>query len=119
LKGIPAETLILALRSVVAGASWWDEIATQTIRSRLEQTDQSSQFKQRAKEPINATYGLTQREQEVLALIVAGKSNPEIGKDLCITAGTVRVHVHAIFHKLGVRDHTQAVISALQNQLIN
>jgi two-component system NarL family response regulator len=113
LKGIASETLILALRSVAAGASWWDATATQTIRTGLSQVDLST-----PSAPIaNETYGLTQREQEVLALIAAGKSNPEIAKALYITPGTVQVHVHAILHKLCVRDRTQAVIVALQNQL--
>jgi len=111
LKGIAAETLILALRSVAAGASWWDATATQTIRTGLGQVGMVSP----SEDAPNESHGLTQREQEVLALIAAGKSNPEIAKVLCITPGTVRVHVHSILHKLGVRDRTQAVIVALQN----
>lgn len=111
-KGIAAETLILALRSLSAGASWWDAPATQTIQAGLKQADLSEPA------PPNKTYGLTQREQEVLALIAVGKSNSEISKVLYITPGTVRVHVHAILHKLGVRDRTQAVIIALQHNLI-
>jgi two-component system NarL family response regulator len=110
LKGIAAETLILALRSVAAGASWWDATATQTIRTGLEQGGVSVPTT-----PPNEPPGLTQREQEVLTLIATGKSNPEIAKSLFITSGTVRVHVHAILHKLGVRDRTQAVILAMQN----
>jgi two-component system, NarL family, response regulator len=114
LKGVAAEKLLLAMRSVVAGASWWDTTATQTIRNTLIQANTT----QALTNPSNQTYGLTQREQEVLALIASGKSNPEIAKVLFITPGTVRVHVHAILHKLGVRDRTQAVIVAMQNKLI-
>jgi two-component system, NarL family, response regulator len=111
-KGIAAETLILALQSVAAGASWWDAPATQTIQSGLKQAALPES------ESPNETHGLTQREQEVLVLIATGKSNSEIAQVLYITPGTVRVHVHAILHKLGVRDRTQAVIVALQNQWI-
>lgn len=111
-KGIAAETLILALRSLSVGASWWDATASQTIQAGLRQANVSES------EPSNKSHGLTQREQEVLALIAVGKSNSEISKVLYITSGTVRVHVHAILHKLGVRDRTQAVIVALQNKLI-
>jgi two-component system NarL family response regulator len=111
-KGVAAETLILALRSLAVGASWWDAAATKTIQGRVEQNIRS------IPEPTHKTYGLTQREQQVLALIATGKSNPEIARVLYITPGTVRVHVHAILHKLGVRDRTQAVIVALQNKLI-
>ncbi|NJK51877.1 MAG: response regulator transcription factor [Leptolyngbyaceae cyanobacterium SU_3_3] len=111
-KGIAAETLILALQSVAVGASWWDAPATQTIQSGLKQAALPES------ESPNETHGLTQREQEVLALIATGKSNSEIAQVLYITPGTVRVHVHAILHKLDVRDRTQAVIVALQNQWI-
>jgi two-component system, NarL family, response regulator len=114
LKGIVAETLILALRSVVAGASWWDATATQTIRTALEST---STLTNPADSPKTEN-ALTQREQEILALIAAGKSNPDIATTLYITPGTVRVHVHSILHKLGVRDRTQAVIVALKQQFI-
>ena len=120
-KGIAAETLILALRSVAAGASWWDATATQTIRTTFDQSPRpvsvsSSRYPQGVA-PI--TYApLTQREREILALMASGKSNLEIAKVLYITTGTVRVHVHAILHKLSVRDRTQAVIVAIQNQLI-
>jgi two-component system, NarL family, response regulator len=110
LKGIVADTLILALRSVATGASWWDATATQTIRTGLGQVGVSA-----PDTPLHEPPGLTQREQEVLTLIATGKSNPEIAKSLFITTGTVRVHVHAILHKLGVRDRTQAVILAMQN----
>jgi two-component system, NarL family, response regulator len=119
LKGIAAEHLILALRSVAAGASWWDATATQTIRTALTQTAIELPSTAPPNESPKVTNLLTQREQEILGLIAAGKSNPEIAKTLYIAPGTVRVHVHAILHKLGVRDRTQAVIVALQNQLIS
>lgn len=111
-KGAAPEKLILALRSISVGASWWDAIATQTIQEQVEQAAVSSP------KATDKTHTLTQREQEVLVLIAAGKSNPEIAQVLYITPGTVRVHVHAILHKLGVRDRTQAVVVALQNKLI-
>lgn len=50
--------------------------------------------------------------------MTSGKSNLEIAKVLYITSGTVRVHVHAILHKLSVRDRTQAMVVAIQNQFI-
>jgi two-component system NarL family response regulator len=66
------------VRSLVSEASWWDTTATQTIRTNLEQ------FTLPSATTSGETYGLTQREQEVLALIAAGKSNPEIAKSLYI-----------------------------------
>ncbi|MDB9512375.1 response regulator transcription factor [Kamptonema animale CS-326] len=112
LKGIAAETLVLAIRSVAAGASWWDKAATTEIRSAI--TNNESKFvpKSELENP------LTKREQEILALVAAGKSNQEIAQILYIASGTVRVHVHAILQKLEVRDRTQAAVVAIQKGLV-
>jgi two-component system, NarL family, response regulator len=109
LKGIEAETLILALRSVAAGASWWDAATTAEIRSA---------FKSTPVKETNENNLLTTRETEILTLIAAGKSNNEIAQKLNITVGTVRVHVHAILQKLEVRDRTSAAIMAIQQGLV-
>ncbi len=110
LKGIPAEKLMLAVRSVSAGASWWDQTATTEIQAAFQN------------EPSlihPSDNPLTKREQEILALVATGKSNQEIADILYISAGTVRVHVHAILHKLDVRDRTQAAVLAIQKQLVD
>src|SRR5438128_6806239 len=57
---------------------------------------------------------LSGREQEVLELVVKGKSNKEIANDLAITEPTVKGHITNILGKLGVSDRTQAVIAALK-----
>jgi DNA-binding NarL/FixJ family response regulator len=113
LKGIAAETLILAIRSVAAGASWWDRTATTEIRTTFDRHSVDE-----AIAPTADSLPLTQREQEILALIAAGKSNQEIATTLYITPGTVRVHVHTIIQKLGVRDRTQAAVLAIQKKWI-
>lgn len=114
LKGIASESLVLALRSVAAGASWWDSTATTEIRAAMVRplTLVPSETAQLLENP------LTNREQEILALIAAGKTNQEIGTLLHIAPGTVRVHVHAILQKLEVRDRTQAAILAIQKGLV-
>jgi len=113
-KGVAAETLILALRSVVAGASWWDQTATIEIRAVFGGTSTVE-----STVPLDtSTNPLTQRELEILALLAAGKSNQEIAEMLYIAPGTVKAHVHTILHKLEVRDRTQAVVVAMQKKLI-
>lgn len=114
LKGIPSESLILALRSVAAGASWWDKTATNEIKAAFNDTSLP------VLPPTNTRLEnpLTKREQEILALVAAGKSNQEIAEVLYIAPGTVRVHVHAILQKLEVRDRTQAAILAIQKGLV-
>lgn len=115
LKGAPSQTLILAIRSIAAGASWWDPVATSEIRAAF---DHEAAITKSVTTVDKPTSPLTQREQEILTLIATGKTNQEIAEMLYITPGTVRVHVHAILQKLEVRDRTQAVIVALQQHLI-
>ncbi|MGB3300607.1 MAG: response regulator transcription factor [Phormidesmis sp.] len=128
LKGIEADVLILALQSVVTGASWWDSRSTQEIRAACTtvntQNTQNTEADTRATStediPTTTIIGatnLTQREQEILALVATGQNNQEIAEQLNITTGTVRVHVHAVLQKLDLRDRTQAAIFALQRGL--
>lgn len=59
---------------------------------------------------------LTPREMEILELICLGASNKEISRRLGISYQTVKNHVTAILHKLGVKDRTQAVLYALKRE---
>lgn len=61
---------------------------------------------------------LTNRELEVLKLIVAGKSNRDIGTELTISEATVKTHINSILSKLGVSDRTQAATTALQRGIV-
>ena len=111
LKGVVATTLILAMRSVIAGASWWDATATAEIHHLF----QNNSTVDRSTIAANK---LTPREQEILSLIATAKTDREIAELLYISPGTVRVHVHTILHKLGVTDRKQAVSIAIQNNLL-
>jgi len=62
---------------------------------------------------------LTTRELEVLRLIVAGKSNKDIGNALFIAEATVKTHVNSLLSKLGVEDRTQAATTALQRGIVH
>lgn len=115
LKGISAEAIVLAIRSVAAGASWWDQAATTEIRTKF--ADQAVAVN--SVKNTDEALPLTKREQEILGLIAAGKSNQEIAATLYITPGTVRVHVHTIIQKLGVRDRTQAAVLAIQKHWVD
>lgn len=114
LKGAPSQTLILAIQSVAAGASWWDSTATTEIRAAFESNPGATPEGHSDK----SIAVLTRREQEILALIADGKTNQEIAQLLYIAPGTVRVHVHTILQKLDVRDRTQAAVLAVQKKLI-
>ena len=60
----------------------------------------------------DATPGLTQRQREVLRLILKGYSNLRISEELRITPNTVKQHAHAIFATLGVSSRAEAVVAA-------
>ena len=64
-----------------------------------------------------AHLGLTQRESEVLELMVRGLTNRAVARQLILGEETVKSHVGAIFRKLEVRDRTQAVATALREGL--
>ena len=61
---------------------------------------------------------LTNREREVLTLAVKGANNKDIAEKLVLREVTVKSHLNSIFKKLGVKSRTQAVLVALQTELI-
>jgi len=61
---------------------------------------------------------LTKRERDVLGLIIAGKSNPEIAKDLNITIHTVKAHIESIYYKFDVHNRVQAAVLAVTNDIV-
>jgi DNA-binding NarL/FixJ family response regulator len=65
------------------------------------------------------SHGLTNREMEILQLIVGGKSNKEIAADLSLSANTVAVHRANIMDSLGIHNTAELVVYAIKNGLVN
>ena len=61
---------------------------------------------------------LSNREFEVLQLLVEGHSNPEIAARLYLSPNTVKTYVRSIFNKFGVNDRLQAAVFAVRNQIV-
>jgi LuxR family maltose regulon positive regulatory protein len=61
---------------------------------------------------------LSDRELDVLRLLAAGRSNPEIAEALFISLNTVKAHVKSVFGKLGVHNRSQALLRAQELKLI-
>ena len=100
LKGVLSNELIRAIRAVLTGLRYFPPNVAERLSSHRFQVD------------------LTNREQQVLALLAQGKSNKEIAEELAIAESTVRWFLTIIYSKLEVRDRTQAVTAALRKGLV-
>jgi NarL family two-component system response regulator LiaR len=109
LKDAPSEHVVDAIKAVSRGESM---IAPRMTKKLVKMHLQQTQIR---KEDSN----LTEREQEVLIGLVEGLSNKEIAEKLFISDKTVKIHVSKIFKKLEVKSRSQAVIHAVQNQLVS
>jgi len=112
LKDIKTEYLIMVLRSVKDGAVWFDPNVAHLVKK-----NGNDKTKSRADFKANHA-NLTEREYEVLKLIVDGKSNQEIANELKISEHTAKAHVCNIIQKLVVDDRTQAAVKALKEGLV-
>ena len=72
-----------------------------------------------ATEPTSLVEPLTSREEDILRLLAAGYTNPQIAETLVIAVGTVKKHTSNIYAKLDVRTRTQAVLRARELKLID
>lgn len=116
LKGTPVETLVPIIRTVKDGASWLDPAIARVVLARF----RGVSMKPEAPTPVEKApeCPLTDREMEVLGLIVEGLSNPEIAERLYITKATAKAHVHSILQKLCVDDRTQAAVLAMRHGFV-
>jgi DNA-binding NarL/FixJ family response regulator len=111
LKGIPAADLQQAVRIVAEGGAWLDPSVTSRVLTVYREAPAPA-----ALDP-DALSTLTARELEVLGLIGRGRTNAEIARELVVSAGTVKTHVHHIFAKLDLRNRAAAVIFAIEHDL--
>ena len=100
LKDSPREDVLQAIRSVNRGGRY----LSPSVGGKL-----AGAF---------STPALTQRERGVLSLLAHGKGNKQIASELGLTEGTVKTHVNAVRHKLGVSSRTEAALVAMQSGLI-
>lgn len=137
LKDVSMDSLVEAIRNTYEGNAWIDPAIARIV---LKQAQSSKGASTTSNVSISAgtaeddtqaitavaeeyqqlikTYPLTDRELEVLELIVAGCSNADISKKLYITVGTVKTHVCHILNKLCADDRTQAAVRALRAGLV-
>ncbi|MEL6501923.1 MAG: response regulator transcription factor [Cyanobacteria bacterium J06623_1] len=135
LKDVSMDNLVQAIRNTHEGNAWIDPAIARIVLKQAQSTQltpatvgSSAPIADNDTQAITAvgdeyqqlieTYPLTDRELEVLELIVAGCSNADISKKLYITVGTVKTHVCHILNKLCADDRTQAAVRALRAGLV-
>ncbi len=113
LKDVTAERLFEAVRVIAAG----DALLAPTVTRRLisEFALLRPTLDAASASPLAA---LTPRETQVLRLVADGLSNAEIAARLFVTEETVKTHVSRVLSKLGLRDRTQAVVTAYESGLV-
>ena len=117
LKDINTELLVMVIKSVNDGAIWLDAKIVPILRSKASYTFIPQ--KNISRTTFKAQHSnLTEREYEVLKLVVDGKSNNEIAEILTISEHTAKAHVCNIIQKLVVDDRTQAAVKAIKEGLV-
>lgn len=105
LKNVTADELISSINRAVLGQPSLSPEAAQILIKSIN-------------DPAQPENEITEREREILALMVEGKSNNEIAKSIYISMSTVKFHVSNILSKLGVTSRTEAVALAIKKHLV-
>ena len=116
LKDINTDTLKMVIKTVYDGAMWLDPKVVPILREKNCGVIPPRQMSRAMFKEQHAN--LTQREYEVLKLVVEGLSNSEIAQELTISEHTAKAHVCNIIQKLVVDDRTQAAVKALKEGLV-
>ena len=106
LKNVTSDELAKAIRDAVSGRSTLSPGAASALVHATRPTNQPS-------------YDLTEREMEVLNLVVQGHSNQQIAEILVISVATVKAHISNILSKLGVSSRAEASAYAIKNKLVS
>jgi DNA-binding NarL/FixJ family response regulator len=109
LKDAAIEEIVASIRAAAGGDAWISPHVTTTLLDHVRATG----MPQEEAPPVE----LSERERDVLALIAAGKDNAAIGRELYISAGTVRKNVSSILAKLGVENRVEAAVYAVRRGL--
>jgi two-component system, NarL family, nitrate/nitrite response regulator NarL len=109
LKDGPVEEVVAGIEAAARGESYFSPRIGAMLLRRM---------RERREVPVDMPVRLSKREQDVLRLIVEGRSNEKIGEGLSIDAGTARNHVSHILAKMGVDNRVQAAVRAVREGLV-
>ena len=118
-KGATAEQTLSAVLAVSEGTGWLDSAIAKVVLTNIRRGNVQEGKRGEINYQLGKNlYGLTEREMDVLALIVDGMTNPQISDKLCITISTTKTHVHSILQKLYVKTRAKATAIALDDGLV-
>lgn len=118
MKDIKTEYLVTVIQTINEGAFWLDPGIAKVVTQKKSLL--SSPLKPQSRASFKAEHSnLTEREYEVLKLVVDGKSNNDIADVLKISEHTAKAHVCNIIQKLVVDDRTQAAVKALKEGIVS
>ncbi|WP_435735996.1 response regulator transcription factor [Cellulosimicrobium sp. PMB13] len=106
LKGASPHLLVEALHAAANG----DALISPRVTTRL-----LAEFARPSRRPRQPVAPLSEREEQVLALLASGLTNDEIGARLYLSRGTIKTHVGGILTKLGVRNRVEAAMWAYES----
>jgi len=114
-KDIEISKLAKIISAVKIGAYWFEPKLINNYKFSFPKPDSFDLLRLYNKEN---RYDLTKREKEVLKLVVEGKTNLEIAKEMIVSINTAKAHVGSILAKLKVSDRVQAAVKAVQAKLV-
>ena len=118
-KGATAEQTVAALTAVSEGAGWLDPAIAKIVLTNIRRNTAVKEKRGEINYQLGKNlYGLTEREMEVLALIVDGLTKPQITDKLFISIYTAKAHVHSILQKLYVESRSKAITMAMKEGLV-
>ena len=116
LKDIDPKALSDVIKSAALGACWIDPTVAKLALRLFPKPENVELLSKGSNADVKAH--LTEREQEVLKLLVQGRSNTEIAKELIVSVHTAKAHVCSILQKLCVDDRVQAAVKAIKEGLV-
>jgi len=99
IKASAPRDLLICLDSVMQGRKWFDQEVMQRAMERAAMPEEKGPLEQ-----------LSLRERQIALLVQRGLRNKEIAEELGLTEGTVKVHLHNVFEKLGLRSRTDLIL---------
>ncbi len=118
-KGATVDQTLSAVLAVSEGTGWLDPAIAKVVLTNIRRSTPTEGRRGEINYKLGKNlYGLTEREMDVLALIVDGLTNPQIAERLYITISTTKTHVHSILQKLYVRTRAKATAMAMKEGLV-